>query len=75
MSDKYLIRENYSDLGKEVFDRIKAIWGDRDFIVCTMNDLKTEESLQKMLDFLVKTGTTDSDDVIPYSIKIRKGLV
>ena len=74
-SDKYLDRDNYSELGKEVFDRIKAIWDDRDFIICTMNDLKTEEALQKMLDFLIKTGTKNSDDVIPYSIKIRKGLV
>lgn len=71
---KYLLRENYTELGQEVFDRIKAIWDDRDFIVGTMNDLKTEEALQKMLDFLIRTGTTDSDDVIPYSIKIRKGL-
>lgn len=75
MSDRYLIRENYSDIGKEVFDRIKEIWDDRDFIVCTMNDLKTEEALQKMLNFLIRTGTNNSDDVIPYSIKIRKGLV
>ena len=40
---KYLIRENYTDLGKQVYDRIKEIWDDRDFIVGTMNDLKTEE--------------------------------
>ena len=75
MTSKYLIRENYTDLGKQVYDRIKEIWDDRDFIVGTMNDLKTEEALQKMLDFLIETGTNDSDDVIPYSIKIRKGLV
>ena len=75
MTHKYLIRENYSDLGKEVFDRLKKIWDQDDFLIATMNDLKTEEALQKMLDFLIKTGTNDSDDVIPYSIKIRKGLV
>ena len=75
MTHKYLIRENYTDLGKEVFDRLKKIWDQDDFLICTMNDLKTEEALQKMLDFLIKTGTNDSDDVIPYSIKIRKGLV
>lgn len=75
MTSKYLIRENYTDLGKEVFDRLKKIWNQEDFLICTMNDLKTEEALQKMLDFLIKTGTNDSDDVIPYSIAIRKGLV
>ena len=75
MTHTYLIRENYSDLGKEVFDRLKKIWDQEDFLIATMNDLKTEEALQKMLDFLIKTGTNDSDDVIPYSIKIRKGLV
>ena len=75
MTHKYLIRENYSELGKEVFDRLKKIWDQDDFLIATMNDLKTEEALQKMLDFLIKTGTNDSDDVIPYSIKIRKGLV
>ena len=75
MTHKYLIRENYTDLGKEVFDRLKEIWDQDDFLIGTMNNLKTEEALQKMLDFLIKTGTTDSDDVIPYGIKIRKGLV
>lgn len=75
IGSKYLDRERYSDLGKEVFDRLKKIWDQEDFLICTMNDLKTEEALQKMLDFLIKTGTNDSDDVIPYSIAIRKGLV
>lgn len=75
MTHKYLIRENYTDLGKEVFDRLKKIWDQDDFLIGTMNDLDTKEKLQKMLDFLIKTGTNDSDDVIPYSIKIDKGLV
>ena len=75
MTSKYLIRESYTDLGKEVFDRLKKIWNQEDFLICTMNNLKTDAALQKMLDFLIKTGTNDSDDVIPYSIKIRKGLV
>ncbi len=75
MTHKYLIRENYTDLGKEVFDRLKKIWNQDDFLICTMNNLDTEEKLQKMLDFLIKTGTNDSDDVIPYGVKIDKGLV
>ena len=75
MTHKYLIRENYTELGKEVFDRLKKIWDQDDFLICTMNNLDTEEKLQKMLDFLIKTGTTDSDDVIPYGVKIDKGLV
>ena len=37
--------------------------------------LNTEEKLQKMYDFLIRTGTNDSDEVIPYSIKIAKGQV
>ncbi len=75
IGDKYLNRENYSEIVKEVFDRLKKIWDQEDFLICTMNNLKTEKSLQKMLDFLIETGTTDSDDVIPYGIAIRKGLV
>ena len=75
MTNKYLIRENYSELGQEVFDRLKAIWNQEDFLICTMNNLKTEEALQKMLNFLIRTNTTNSDDVIPYGIKIRRGLV
>ena len=75
IGSKYLDRERYSELGKEVFDRLKAIWDDRDFIVGTMLELDTEEKLQKMLNFLIETGTTDSDDVIPYSIKINRGKV
>lgn len=75
MRNKYLIRENYTDLGKQVFDRIKNIWDDKDFIIGTMLELNTEDKLQKMLDFLIKTKTTNSDDVIPYSIKIDRGLV
>ena len=75
MTHKYLNRENYSDLGREVFDRLKKIWDQDDFLICTMNNLDTEEKLQKMLDFLIETGTNNSDDVIPYGVKIDKGLV
>lgn len=72
--EKYLNRNTYSDIGKKVFDRLKNIWNQEDFIVCIMAILKTEEALQKMLDFLVETGTNNSDDVIPYSLKLKGGL-
>lgn len=71
----YQIRENLSDLGKEVFDMLQRIWNQEDFLYCSMLFLDTEEKLQKMKDFLIKTGTTDSDVVIPYTAKIAKGLV
>ena len=72
---RLLNRDNYSELGKKVFDRLKKIWNQEDFIVGTMLILNTEEKLQKMYDFLIRTGTNDSDEVIPYSIKIAKGQV
>ena len=71
-TDRYSIRESASDIGKEVYDRLKNILDDRDFIVGTMLELNTEEKLQKMLNFLIETGTKDSDDVIPYSVKLYK---
>ena len=74
-SDKYMLRESYTDLRKEVFDRLEKIWNQEDFLYCSMIFLDTEEKLQKMLYFLIKTGTTDSDVVIPYTAKIDKGLV
>ena len=75
MTHEYLMRENFSDLRKEVFDRLKKIWNQEDFLIGGMVHLDTEEKLQKMLDFLIETGTTDSDDVIPYAVKIDKGIV
>ena len=75
MTDKYMIKENYSILGQEVFERLQKIFNNRDFIVGTMLELNSEEKLQKILDFLVKTGTTDTDDIIPYSVKLYKGVV
>lgn len=70
-----MTRELYSDLGKQVFDRLKEIWDYDDFIVCTMNNLRTEEVLQKMLNFLIETGTKDTNEIISYTAKICKGLV
>ena len=75
MTHEYLMRENFSDLRKEVFDRLKKIWDQEDFLIGGMVHLDTEEKLQKMLDFLIETGTNDSDDVIPYAVKIDKGIV
>lgn len=72
---KYLNRETYSALGKEVFDRLKEIWDNDDFLVGTMLELNSEDKLQKMLDFLRESGTNDSDEVIPYSIKIDRGIL
>ena len=72
---KHLNQDNYSALGKEVLDRLKGIWDDEDFLVGTMLELNTETKLQKMLKFLIETETNDSDDIIPYSVKIDRGLV
>lgn len=69
---KYLNRETYSALGKEVFDRLKEIWDNDDFLVGTMLELISEDKLQKMLDFLRESGT---NEVIPYSIKIDRGIL
>ena len=32
MTHEYLMRENFSDLRKEVFDRLKKIWNQEDLI-------------------------------------------
>lgn len=72
---KYMLNENFSDLRKEVFNHLKKIWNQEDFLFGGMVYLNTEEKLQKMLDFLIKTGTTDSDDVILYALKIKRGLI
>jgi len=74
-TNNYVIRESLSDLGKEVFDRLQKIWNQEDFLYCSMVFLDTDEKLQKMLNFLIETGTTDSNEVIPYTAKICKGLV
>lgn len=73
--NKQKLRENYSELGKKVFDRLQAICDDYEFLKCSMVFLKTEEKAKKMLDFLDYTETTDTDDVIPYLLKIKRGLV
>ncbi|MBQ8459891.1 hypothetical protein IJ541_07300 [bacterium] len=51
---KYLDRERYSDLGKEVFDRLKKIWDQEDFLLCTMVYLDTEDKTTENARFSYK---------------------
>ena len=73
--DKQQLRENYTDIGKQVFDRLQAICDDYEFLKCAMVFLKTDEKARKLINFLDYTKTKDTDDIIPYLLKIKKGLV
>lgn len=74
IGNKYLDRENYSDIGKEVFDRIKEIWDNSDFIRGVSDTLKTDANKIRM-EKLLDQGLKDTDKIILLSLSFQRGLV
>ena len=72
---KYMIRDNYNDLGKDVFDKFRPIFKDDDLFISIMSGLDTNEKLQKILDYLKKTGTSEPEYIIRFMKKVKRGLI
>lgn len=72
---KYLIRDNYCDLGKDVFDKLRPLLDGDDFFINIMSNLDNKEKLQKMLDYLKKTGTSDPENIVRFMKRLDMGLV
>ena len=53
-----------TETGRKLFDLLKKIWDDEDFIVGTLSEVKGDEKRQKLIDFIEKENITDDEIVI-----------
>lgn len=63
-----------TETGKKLYDLLKDIWDDQEFIFGTLLELKGDEKKQKLIDFIEKEKVTSSDIVISASMDIADGL-
>ena len=67
-----LDREKFeTETGKKLYDMLKVIWDENDFITGIMAFVKYDEPRQKMIEFLNKTKTEDIDLIIEHAMKIH----
>ena len=59
-------------MSKKLYNMLKKIWDNEDFLLFRLLDLKTDEKKQKMIDILEETGLTDTDEIIVHCMAIEE---
>ena len=63
-----------TETGRKLFDLLKNIWDDEDFIVGTLSEVKGDEKRQKLIDFIEKENVTDDEIIVLASGDIVDGI-
>ncbi len=63
-----------TELDEKLFQLLKAVWDDEHFIYGNIQDLKTPEQKQKMIDIL-ENGETDRSQITLIALDIRNGEI
>ena len=63
-----------TETGRKLFDLLKNIWDDEDFIVGTLSEVKGDEKRQKLIDFIEEENVTDSEIIVLAAGDIADGI-
>ncbi len=63
-----------TETGRKLFDLLKNVWDDEDFIVGTLSAVKGDEKRQKLIDFLEEENITDSEIIVLAAGDIADGI-
>lgn len=64
-----------TETGRKLFDLLKNIWDNDDFIVGTMAEVKGDENRQKMIDLIEKEKIKDPEILILAAGDIADGEI
>ncbi len=68
-------REKFkTEKGKQLYDMLKKIWADDEWICGVIIELKGDEKKQKMIDIL-EDGETDRSQIVLIAMDIRNGEI
>lgn len=63
-----------TETGRKLFDLLKNVWDDEDFIVGTLSAVKGDEKRQKLIDFIKKENITDDEIIVLAAGDIADGI-
>lgn len=63
-----------TETGRKLFDLLKNIWDDEDFIVGTLSEVKGDEKRQKLIDFIEEENVTDDEIIVLAAGDIADGI-
>lgn len=63
-----------TETGRKLFDLLKKIWDDEDFIVGTLAEVKGDEKRQKLIDFIEQENITDDEIIVLAAGDIAEGI-
>ncbi len=67
-------REKFkTETGKKLYDLLKEIWDNEDFIVGTLAEVKGDKNRQKLIDLIEKDGITDDETIVLAAGDIMNG--
>lgn len=63
-----------TETGRKLFDLLKNIWDDEDFIVGTLSEVKGDEKRQKLINFIEEENITDDEIIVLAAGDIADGI-
>lgn len=63
-----------TETGRKLFDLLKKIWDNEDFIVGTLAEVKGDEKRKKMIDLIEKDNIKDPETLILAAGDIADGI-
>lgn len=63
-----------TETGRKLFDLLKNIWDDEDFIVGTLLEVKGDEKRQKLINFIEEENITDDEIIVLAAGDIADGI-
>ncbi len=63
-----------TELGKQLYDRLKAIWDNEHWILGVLVSVKGDEKKKKIMKYLDK-GITDTDQILEIALDIEDGKI
>ena len=63
-----------TETGRKLFDLLKNMWDDEDFIVGTLSEVKGDEKRQKLINFIEEENITDDEIIVLAAGDIADGI-
>lgn len=63
-----------TEIGRKLYDLLKNIWDNDDFIIGVMAEVKGDEKRQKLINWIEKNGITDDELIVLLAGDISNGL-
>ena len=61
-----------TDVEKELVRKLRKIWNDKEFVVCVLAHLESDDECKEVIEFIDSNDNVKSEDVVLLSLNIDR---